>query len=75
MSKRFHLLLIINPTKIKTLLTYIKNCMENDDDIFSEIMKHRGKTVDGKSDEDTTFATIYEKLFNSEKDGDKINHL
>ena len=61
----------------------IQNCLENDNDLFSEIKKHRGKTIDeevtidGKSEEDipATFATIYENLFNREKDDDKINQL
>ena len=61
----------------------IENCLENDNGLFSEMKKHRGKTVedevtiDGKSGDEVpaTFATIYGELFNREQDDDEISHL
>ena len=61
----------------------IENCLENDNDLFSEIKKHEGGnvedevTIDGESGEDIPkkFASIYSELFNREKDDENISHL
>ena len=61
----------------------IQNCLENDDDLFSEIKKHRGMhvdeevTIDGTSGENIPkkFASIYEELFNRENDDENISHI
>ena len=61
----------------------IENCLENDTELFSEIKKQRGGTVDeditvdGTSGENIpkTFATIYSGLFNRVNDDDNMNIL
>ena len=61
----------------------IENCMENDNDLFREIKKQRGRnvdeevTIDGKAGDEIpeTFATIYGELFNRENDDENISRL
>ena len=61
----------------------IENCLEGDNDLFSEIKKQRGcnkdeeVTIDGKSGDEIPkkFATIYGELFNRENDEENITKL